>query len=169
MARRAGWTLEAAPDDSVLHEDVVEYRWKVADTAMITLVKNLALDRPYLVVSGPDPDDLIASVSRLIPSYTVADIMERLAVVDSTEEKLEALQLVAAVGLHDYRKDLYDALVTLMGDQNARVRVAALFAGFQLNWKQLRPMVEQIHASDEDSDLRALSGSLLRLTDWSAG
>lgn len=169
IARGAGWRVEADPAESDMDEDVSEHRWRVDKQTTITLVRSVALEWPYLVVSGPNPDEVIAVLSPLVPTFTVADILERLATAESTPEKVEALHLLAAIGLRHHRDDVYRPLVTYMDDPNARVRVAALYAAFQLNWKQLRPHVQNMRESDEDSDLRVLSSNLVKLTDWSAG
>jgi hypothetical protein len=169
VARRAGWHLEAAPSDHTEHEDILEYRWKVDDVATVTLVKSVALTSPYLVVSAPNPGEVIASISSLVPFFTVAEIVDRLVHAESTDEKVTALSLVAATGLRDYREDLYRTLLARLRDPSARVRVAALLAASQLNWKQLRPTVEQASESDADADVRALGSNFLGLTDWSDG
>jgi hypothetical protein len=169
VARRAGWHLEDAPTERDTHEDVLEFRWRVDDVSTVTLVKNVALKSSYLVVSAPDPGDVIASISSLVPSLTATEIVNRLQNALSDEERVNALSLVAASGLRHYWADLYEALVSNLRHPSPRVRGAALVAAFHLNWNQLRPIVQQTRETDEDSDVRTLAKTCLALRDWSAG
>ncbi|MFI1195418.1 hypothetical protein ACH4T9_19470 [Micromonospora sp. NPDC020750] len=170
FARRRGWEIDQRSVRAARHEESPEFLWRAGGDATVRLVQSATLDRSYLVVAGDDPGPSADAVREEFPTFSLAEIVERLAVARSDEDRRAALRLVAATGASSFDQTIYDAVRGGLEDSDSLVRLAALAAAFYLRWHQFRPLVERVSESPEAGEnIRIIAGDLLGLTHWDRG
>lgn len=168
LAAGLGWTLDRRAAEAAEREGLAEYRWRITPRGEVKLVKSEALSHDYFVVATPD-GSVAQALTSTFPCYETAEILEMLGAATTADEREEALLLLAATALHDYRVEVHGQLEQSLDDDDSLVRMAALMACYHLGWKQLRALVEHVREADESENVRALAWNLLGSTRWSRG
>lgn len=168
LADRMKWKLDPRSAAAAKQQESPEYVWRFR-RGSVALVKNTSLRRDYFVIDAPDPQPAVTELQASFPCYRMSEIVAALTDAGSADDRIGALNLVAAAAPASYDDAVFQAIARDAEAPQPTVRLAAVTAANRLGWKQLRPVVQRVSDSDDKEVLRSFSTNVLNLTPWNRG
>lgn len=170
LSTKMKWKLDQKSTKQAEKQDTQRFIWRLPGRrGTVTLIKNSSLKHNYIVVEAPNPTEVIQAIKTQISCYELDEIISRLASAETADDRINALNLIAAAAPPNYDETVFRSLVRSAEDNRQQVRLAVVSTASQLRWKQLRSIVEQCAESDTSDVLRNISHNILYLTEWNRG
>ncbi|MGW1056973.1 hypothetical protein [Micromonospora rubida] len=170
LAQRHGWKLDQRSARTASQDESPAFLWHIGGSGAVKLVQSATLNRCYVVIAGDEHGVLAAHVREAFPVFAPAEIIDRLSVARSAEDRKAALHLVAATATPCYDQTIYNAVCAGLEGSDPLVQLAALAAAFYCRWQQFEPMIERMVGSPRvGENVRIVARNLLGLTRWDCG
>jgi hypothetical protein len=168
-AEQAGWErfLDDPRDGNRPHRVAWHGPWPGID---VYYVDDHLIRVPYMLIHGPDSEQAVDDVERVIPSYGMdRAILEALSARESEDKKAAIRRIAVLGGASPPDRAALQLFEAAFIDPDPDVRKTAVGASTYPAWREFEPRLEIVANGDQDESVRDLAArtlSALRRHDW---
>jgi HEAT repeats len=127
----------------------------------VEYVEDFVIDRGYLIITGPDPRAVAATIRPRVDVIGPDEVLGRLAAARSTEERIGGLYDASIVAPQSSEPHLLQAFYSAFEDSEPEVRRAAILAVGYVEWAELRALLPGMAERDPDPEVREHAAAML--------
>jgi hypothetical protein len=161
FAAERGWSLTGHQPGT--DDESEQFLWQAGPAVRVALVRDIRLERDYVIVNGTDRDVTAAAdgiellVRTRFPAVELDDVLDLLSRASGAAERLVLLRVAAAAAPVSYHPRMYAVLAGLFADPVTALRGFAIGASVYYPWPEFAPLLDWSRRYDPDPAIRGLA------------
>ncbi len=138
-------------------------------STLVHLINDQSTSIPYLLLSGPDHQQLAYHLYQSGMVYSSKDIQYRCLHDQHVDDRIDAICRLGIASYDEASSEVLDIFQLYLRDPDVRVRQSAVFATSFIGWREFEDMLVYTATHDPDSRVAEIAESALRImreSDW---
>jgi hypothetical protein len=136
--------------------------WTTLDReTTIHYVEDELVKFPYIVIKGKDVQKVASEICSEAEIYSSEELVKMFVDANTQNEKMKAVAHLGVASPQDFDPKFFELLQAAFSDPDPEVRRTAVWCIGYSSWREFRPILEQLVASDPVESIREQAGYML--------